>query len=165
MNRRHLIPPALLLILGLAQMTGAALNIAPLKGLAAGTAASPAPKVFSSVKGLETFSTVFELRWQNTQGQHLRKQLTFEVYPRLKGPYNRRNIWGAMLAYGPVLASEPLTQPMFKDIITYGLCGHAPVLRELGIDPATAQQVSIHYTPRPGTHPALPMIIPARCTP
>lgn len=165
MTRKHLIPPMLLLILGLAQMTGAILNIAPLKGLAAGTAASPAPKVFSSVKGLETFSTTFELRWQDPHGRHMRKPLTYEVYPQLQGPYNRRNIWGAMLAYGPVLASEPLMQPMFKDIITYGLCGHAPVLRELGIDPAHAQNMSIHYTPRPGTHPTLPMVIPARCTP
>lgn len=164
-TRRHTICAALLLALGLAQMLGAVLNIAPLKGLAAGTAASPAPKVFSSVKGLETFSTQFELRWTTSDGATRTLPLTHEIYPRLKGPYNRRNVWGAMLAYGPVLATEPLTRLMFQDIVQYGLCDRAPVLMELGIDPKTATNISIHYTPREGTSPSVPMLIHAECLP
>jgi hypothetical protein len=46
----------ILLAIGLLQMVGDLLHVAPLKGFAAATAASPAPKVFSSVRGLETYS-------------------------------------------------------------------------------------------------------------
>ena len=42
-----------LLAVGLAQMGGDLLHVPSLKGVAAATAASPAPKVFSSVRGLK----------------------------------------------------------------------------------------------------------------
>ena len=49
----------ILLTVGLLQMTGDLLKIDWLKGFGAATVASPAPKVFSAVRGLETFSTRF----------------------------------------------------------------------------------------------------------
>jgi len=163
MRHRNHIAAAALLLLGLAQMTGAVLDLPTVKGLAAGTAASPAPKVFSSVKGLETFSTAFSLHWTNDAGEARELPLTHEIYPRLQGPYNRRNVWGAMLAYGPVLATEPLTQPMFDDIVAFGMCAEAPVLRELGVDPSDVNDLHVSYTPREGTVTALPMTIQMRC--
>ena len=48
-----------LALIGFAQMTGDLLHLSALKGIAAATGASPAPKVFSAVKGLETFSTQY----------------------------------------------------------------------------------------------------------
>ncbi len=59
MNRAAL----LLLLLGCSQMAGELLGLPRLRGLAAATAASPAPRVFSSARGLETFSTRFFLEW------------------------------------------------------------------------------------------------------
>ena len=44
-------------------MTGDLLHLSALKGIAAATGASPAPKVFSAVKGLETFSTQYFVEW------------------------------------------------------------------------------------------------------
>ena len=161
---RSVLPILALLMLGLAQMFGALVQSSTLKGLAAGTAASPAPKVFSSVEGLETFSTAFALEW--TLKQDLTTHtlpLTYTVYPKLQGPYNRRNIWGAMLAYGPALDTNPLTRDMFDDILHYGLCGEAPILKELGIDPRELRTLSIVYTPREGTRTQLPMRIERRC--
>ncbi len=152
-----------LLMLGMAQMTGALLDLPALKGLAAMTAASPAPKVFSSAKGLETFSTEYALRWEDPAGTTYALPLTYEIYPRLQGPYNRRNVWGAVLAFGPVLATEPLTIEMFDDISTFGLCGDAPVLQELGLDPDRVHHVRVIYTPREGTSPDLPMILRPEC--
>jgi len=141
-----------LLALGLVQMTGDVAGIAALKGIGAATAASPAPKVFSAARGLETYSTQFFLEWTGADGRAHSLALTPEVYARIQGPYNRRNIFGAVLAYGPVLAADPRTQPLFDTVARYALCGDAPLLRELGIDPAqVAGALHLRLVPRPGT--------------
>lgn len=116
-----------LLLLGLAQMAGDLAQLLPLKAVAAATGASPAPKVFSAVQGLETYSTRFYLDLG-----HQRVELTPALYARIEGPYNRRNVFGAALAYGPVLPAS-LRDPVTR----YALCGEAPLLRELGLQ-ATA---------------------------
>ena len=140
------------LILGLAQMAGDLANLPALKAIAAATGASPAPKVFSAVKGLETYSTRFFLEWHDRAGKARSLELTPEVYARLEGPYNRRNVFGAVLAYGPVLATDPRAKPMFDAVARYALCGAAPLLRELAIDPNTVEvRVRIRLEPRPGT--------------
>lgn len=143
-----------LVILGLAQMTGDLLEkyiYAPagraLKGVAAATTAAPAPKVFSSVHGLETYSTRFAIEWSDRAGIEHSLLITPEIYGRIRGPYNRRNVYGAALAYGPVLP-ENLRDP----VMHYALCEEAPLLRELGIDPDDiAGRVRIRYEPLPGT--------------
>ena len=65
----------LLLVVGLLQMSGDLLERTglkavgrPLKGVGAATTASPAPKVFSAVRGLETYSTRFTLEWTDRDG-------------------------------------------------------------------------------------------------
>lgn len=163
MNLKHHILAALLLCIGLAQMVGSVFDIAPLKGLATGTAASPAPKVFTSIKGMETFSTGFTLSWLNEDGKTQRQVITHDIYPGLLGPYNRRNVWGAMLAYGPVLATDPVTEEMFNAVVKHGLCEDAPVLQELGIDPTQVNDLRITYEPRSGTKTALPLELKPEC--
>ena len=155
----------LLVVLGLAQMAGDVLHVPALKGIAAATAASPAPKVFSAVRGLETYSTRFSLEWEDLAGARLALTLTPEVNARLRGPYNRRNVFGAVLAYGPVLATNPATRPMFESVARYALCGDAPILRELGVDPSTvAGRVRVRLDPRDGGEPpGLPLTIEAPC--
>lgn len=133
------VAPAFLLILGLAQMTGDLLGILPLKAIAAATVASPAPKVFSAVRGLETYSTRFFIEWDGG-----RAELTPEVYSRMRGPYNRRNVYGAALAYAPVIPPE-LRDPVMRR----ALCGDAPLLRELGLHPRG--RVVVRLEPLPGT--------------
>jgi hypothetical protein len=141
------IAPWFLLMVGLLQMTGDLFNISVLKGIGAATAASPAPKVFSAVKGLETYSTKFYLDWTDAQGKTHSLLITPEVYSRLKGPYNRRNVYGAALAYGPVLPNN-LREP----VVTYALCGKAPLLRELGLFASDVLgPMRIRMEPLPGT--------------
>jgi hypothetical protein len=137
----------------------------PLKGFGAATTASPAPKVFSAVRGLETYSTHFYLEWTDRAGCEHTLLLTPELYARIRGPYNRRNAYGAALAYGPVLATTERTQPLFHSVMTYALCGEAPLLRELGIDPATIKgSVRVRYEPLPGTGMGdLPRVLEAPC--
>ena len=116
-------------------MIGDLTGFLPLKSIAAATNASPAPKVFSAVQGLETYSTRFFLELDDR-----RVELTPDVYSRIRGPYNRRNVYGAALAYAPVLP------PALRDpVMRRALCGNAPLLRELGLPPS--QRVAIVLEP------------------
>ena len=92
---KHSLVAAGLLALGLTQMAADLLGLAPVKGIAAATLASPAPKVFSAVRGLETFSTRFFVAWPGTDGSHHFHEITPERYARLRGPYSRRSVYGA----------------------------------------------------------------------
>lgn len=152
-----------LLILGLAQMTGDLIHQAWLKGLGAATVASPAPKVFSAVQGLETYSTRFFVEWTDREGDVHSVELTPELYSRLRGPYNRRNTYGAALAYGPVLSTDPRTRPMHAAMMHFALTGASPLLRELGIDPADVRgPVRVRYQPREGSDLGdLPLVLEA----
>ncbi|HVF51629.1 MAG TPA: hypothetical protein VNA19_16210 [Pyrinomonadaceae bacterium] len=165
-NRTNLAACALLIV-GLMQMTGDVFGVAWLKGLGAATCASPAPKVFSAVRGLETYSTRFTLEWDDDGGVRRSLPITSEVYSRLRGPYNRRNIYGAVLAYGPVLATDERTRPMFEAVSAYALCGDAPLLRELGIDAAgrdASGRVRVRYEPVGGASMgSLPRVLEVAC--
>jgi hypothetical protein len=93
------------------------------------------------VQGLETYSTrfLFEI-----DGRRI--ELTPEIYARLRGPYNRRNVYGAALAYAPVVPAE-LREPVTQ----FALCGDKPLLRELGIDVPERATLVIVLEPLPGT--------------
>lgn len=154
-----------LALIGFAQMTADVLHVPALKGVAAATGASPAPRVFSAVKGLETFSTRYFIEWIDTAGASHSVEITPERYAHLRGPYNRRNVYGAVLAYGPVLASDPRTRSMFNAVSSYALCGEAPLLRELGIPSETGKgSLHIRLQTRAGVPPPdLPLILRPSC--
>jgi hypothetical protein len=141
------------------------LSVPALKGLGAATVASPAPKVFSSVQGLETYSTRFFLEWIDSDGSARSLELTPEVYSRIDGPYNRRNVYGAALAYGPILSTDPNARRMFEAVSVNALCGDSGLLRELGIDPSRIKgPLRVRYEPLPGTNlGTLPSLIEAPC--
>jgi hypothetical protein len=154
-----------LLALGLLQMAGDVLRLPTIKALAAATAASPAPKVFSAVRGLETYSTRFFLEWTDKTGHFQSLEITPKGTRGLRGPYNRRNVYGAVLAYGPIMQSDTALQPMFKSVSHYALCGNAPLLQELGIDTANIQGAPrVRLETRPGSQiGALPLTFEAPC--
>lgn len=137
MRDRTKVWAAILLTVGLLQMCGDLFGPPILKGIGAATAVSPAPKVFTTVRGYEAFSTHFYLEWKDHAGQHHSLQLTPENYARLRGPYNRRNAFGAVLAGGPILASDPELRPLFDEVSAYALCHNTVILRELGMEPAS----------------------------
>ena len=155
----------LLLALGLLQMAGDLLRLPAIKGLAAATAASPAPKVFSAVRGLETYSTRFFLEWTDRAGRFQSVEITPERAGRLRGPYNRRNVYGAVLAYGPIMQSDSTLRPMFQSVSHYALCGDAPLLRELGINPADIKEgPRVRLETRSGSETSgLPLSFEAAC--
>ena len=145
-------PVLVLLALGLLQMTADVFHLQTLKGVAAATAASPAPKVFSSMRGLETFSSRFFVEWMGKDGEFHSVEIRPEHAAGMRGPYNRRNVYGAVLAYGPIFESDPSMRPMFEAVASYALCGEAPLLRELGVPATEMQSVPrIRLETRPGT--------------
>lgn len=144
--------PFFLIGLGVSQMVGDLAGIKALKGLAMATNASPAPKVFCSAKGLETFSSKFQLHWRDRQGEDHECILTPEIAAKMRGPYNRRNVYGAILSYGPVLEAESATWALYEEILAYGTQDSAPLLAELGIDPTEIDgNLQIIVRPRPGS--------------
>lgn len=107
----------LVLIIGLLQIIGFLTGIKSIRSLGIITAASPLPLVFSEVSGVETFAGDFYMEWKNVEGKTEKVLMTPELYSKLKGPYNRRNIFGAAIAYGPVLPEK-----VWKPILHYGIC-------------------------------------------
>lgn len=106
-----------IVIIGLLQIIGYLSKIKVIKNLGVVTCASPLPIVFTEVKGIETFASDFYFQWNKDNGSKEEVKVTPFLYSKLKGPYNRRNIFGAAIAYGPVLPKE-----IWEPILNYGLC-------------------------------------------
>ena len=136
MTVRYWIAAGLLIAVGTAQMIGDLIDVLPLKAVAAATGASPAPKVFTAHKGFETYSSAFFIFWHDVNGARQSVQLTPEIYRNVRGPYNRRNAYGAALSYAPVLYANATTKPMLESVLNYTFCGGSTILDELGISDA-----------------------------
>lgn len=134
MNKWRLIAQILLVILGLLQSTGYILQMPKLRGVAMATTASPLPLVFSHFRGLETFSSSFQVNVVEKTNEGDVSQsiiLSPELYSKFPGPYNRRNVYGAVVAYG-IKMTEHSEAKLVQDVLTYGFCGDAPLLRSFG---------------------------------
>ena len=151
---RHTLGAAALLVLGLSQMAADLAGWPTLKAIAAATGAAPAPKVFGAVQGHETFSARFTLHWQTADGVWHEAPITPERYARLRGPYNRRNAYGAALSYGPVLKDDPHAGRMFDAVARHATCGDATALRELTGETAAIAKARVDYV-SPRTRTAL----------
>ncbi len=152
----------ILLGVGAAQMTFDALGMRALKGVALATGMSPAPRVFSAAEGLETFSSQFALEWTDARGGPHRLPLTADIYGKITGPYNRRNVYGAVLSYGPVLSRN--APAMFEAVSRYALCGDRPLMKELTGGTDIVGPVRVIVQPLPGTDTGdLPLVLEVAC--
>lgn len=141
-------PVVVLCGIGCVQMAGDLLRLPAAKGVGAALAASPAPKVFTAQNGFETYASRFYVEWEDLNGVRHSHEITPQAYAGVEGPYNRRNAYGAAVSYGPVLASNPRTAPMLAAVTAHGLCGDAPLLRELGLAPPESSPVRLRLEPR-----------------
>ena len=130
-----------LLLLAMAQMVGDLAGWRSLVGLGAAWGVSPRPSVFGDVDGLETFASRFAFVWTEA-GAERRLEITPEVYSRLAGPYNRRNVYGAALAYAPRLPDE-----LWRPVYCHGLAPQGPLRRELGL-PAETRDLATEIATR-----------------
>lgn len=113
---------------GLFQMTGDLIGSKALKGIGASLVMSPFPKVFSDVKGLETFASDFRIVYQLPDGSETSLAITPQVYQQLAGPYNRRNAYGAALSYAP-----RMPEPLWQSVFCFGLKPGGPMRHEFKI--------------------------------
>ena len=106
-----------IVLIGFLHIIGYLSGVKVIRSIGAITAASPLPIVFTEVKGIETFASDFYLTWTNEDNSKEEILMTPALYSKIKGPYNRRNVFGAAIAYGPVLPKE-----IYEPILNYGLC-------------------------------------------
>jgi hypothetical protein len=119
--------------LGCLQVIGDISGLLPVKAIGAASHASPAPKVFTSHEGLETFSARFLIGYRDTAGNPQSMELTPAINQRLHGPYNRRNTFGAAIAGAPLLQSSELLRPMHNAMLQHAFCSRKNLLTELGV--------------------------------
>ena len=117
-------------------MLGDLLRIHALKAIGLASVIAPCPKVFCDTKGMEAFASEFFLRFE-TNGVTTQLKLTPELYAKLEGPYNRRNVYGAALSFAP-----RLPEPLWRAVFNYALAPQGPMRVELGL-PVNATNLSV----------------------
>ena len=100
--------------------------------------------MFSDANGLETFASAFAIEIEEPSGAIQRMTMTPAIYARLQGSYNRRNVYGAALAY-----ATRLPEPLWQAVFCYALRPGGPLRAELGLTPDPAAK--IHVTARTRT--------------
>lgn len=146
MRTRNVVVLGFLVGLGSLQIAADALGMPKLKGFAAALQVSPAMKVFTAHDGYETHAARFALGWQDRDGATHELVLDPQSYSKIRGPYNRRNVYGAAFAYGPLLRHDARLAPMQESVMQYALCRPGRLRTELGI-PADASQLTAHVRP------------------
>lgn len=141
MNWRNLVAFSLLLV-GFTQMTGDLLHNRVLKGIGAATAMAPCPKVFCDMDGLEPFASTFEIITDGPDSVSI--PITPELYGRLRGPYNRRNIYGAAIAAAPRLPER-----IWRRSLAYAFGPDGTLRRDLALPESTD---TVYLSVRSNTH-------------
>jgi len=111
----------LLFCLGILNLFGVIFDSPTMKGIATISTASPLPFVFSAYQGIETFSTKFDMDITFTNGSRTNVLIDHKLYAGLKGPYNRRNVIGAIFSHGPFFKDDNLIQ-IRQQILDWAFC-------------------------------------------
>jgi len=110
-----------ILIIGCLQPIGFLVNSPTIKGLGLISVSSPLPLVFSSYNGVETFSTEFIFNITTNKNDTLIVPMSLDLYNLIHGPYNRRNVYGAIFSHGPFFATSSLIS-LRQQILDYAIC-------------------------------------------
>lgn len=146
MNTRAKWVFVLLVALGTMQVFADVLAMPRLKAIFAASQVSPAMKVFTAHQGYETHAARFALTWTDADGEAQRLSVDPEIYRNVRGPYNRRNVYGAALAYGPLLRADPKLRAMQQSVMHYAFCAPGKLRSDLGI-PRDAENLTMHVLP------------------
>jgi sterol desaturase/sphingolipid hydroxylase (fatty acid hydroxylase superfamily) len=121
-----------LLCLGCMSTFGYMLSFSNIRSIGFMTVASPLPLVFSVHNGIETFSTSYNITVQFYDNTTEKINLDNSLYDKLKGPYNRKNMYGIVLSHGPFFL-EPNLIKMRDDILQNAVCHNGIIATELGM--------------------------------
>lgn len=142
-SRRHLLWIYLLVIWGsLNSILFFTHQSAQFRAIGFTSASTPLPLVFTSFKGTETFVTRFQLDIQFQEKiLPLRLELDRALYAKIQGPYNRRNIYGAMFSHGPMFDDTKMIA-LRDQVLFYAVCSEErPLVKEFGFD---EENVHVH---------------------
>ncbi len=120
-----------LLAVGSLQIVGWVLGLKPITALGFMTNAAPLPLVFSDFRGIEPFSSRYRIRFVRVDGTERVVDVTPETYERLDGPYNFRNVFGAVFAFGPKLET-PEETAMWESVMRWAFFEPGLVASTLG---------------------------------
>lgn len=143
MNARNIFAVSLLAV-GSFQMLGYLTGSRILRGLGLASGVAPFPKVFCAADGYEAFAASFALSGIREDGSVWSRPLDAEWYSKLRGPYNRRNVYGATLAFAPRLPVD-----LRQSLLSAALRPGSSLRAELEI-PENVRDLKIVITPRPG---------------
>jgi len=132
MTRKEKFFSGLIILIGSLSMLGTIMNADAIKGIGFMSTASPLPLVFSKFRGVENFSSDYYMDVRFKDGEIKSFKITPEIYERATGPYNRRNPYGAVLAYGPML-TKPNEIILRDKVMQYSACGKGSFMREIGV--------------------------------
>lgn len=110
-----------LFCLGILNLFGVILDSPTMKGIAIVSTASPLPFVFSAYNGIETFSTKLDMDIIFENNTQINVPIDHKLYGGLKGPYNRRNVIGAIFSHGPFFKDEKLIR-IKEQVLDWSFC-------------------------------------------
>ena len=134
----------LLLIVGMSQMVGYVTGLRVLRGIGLASGVAPFPKVFCAGDGFEAFAASFYVEGDSPGGELWSRKVDPEWYAQMRGPYNRRNVYGAALAFAPRLP-EDLRDAILEEALKPG----SAMRSELGI-PSDLTSLRVRIIPRDG---------------
>lgn len=123
----------LMVILGSLSVIGLLTHTPAIRGVGFMSGASPLPFVFSKYNGIETFATKFDLDIAFQNGTETNILLDGKLYNRLQGPYNRRNVFGAIFSHGPFFDKANMIK-IRQQILHWGLCQPGNLAHEFGFE-------------------------------
>ena len=113
------------------------------KGIGLASGIAPYPKVFCEAGGYEAFAADFLIEGER-DGMPWSRRLDPDWYSKLEGPYNRRNVYGAALAFAPRLPED-----LRRNLMNEALAPGSRMRSELGIPPEVTG-LKVIITPRAG---------------
>jgi hypothetical protein len=147
-RRRWRLAAAVLVLIGCGGMIADLCGLPSLKGLLSAWGGSVLPKVFSTADGLETFSSTVRIRLTYRDGRTLEVPLDKNLASHLHGPYNRRNVYGAILVYGPVLQNHPKLGPMVNAMIQRSAQEGSPLLQDFHLSRRDLARIEFTVVPK-----------------
>lgn len=93
------------------------------------TASSPLPLVFSAFNGHETYSTGFNVTVTYANGTKIHAPLDADLYNKMHGSYNRRNVYGAVFTHGPFFDRDNLIK-IRQNILFNAVCNPGTLVNE-----------------------------------
>lgn len=113
------------------------------------TVASPLPLVFSSYRGIETFSLDFTVEIIFFDGTKKIINIDAEKYNQFEAPYNFRNVYGAAFSYGAALTNDN-EKKMVDSVFNYGFCNPAHLAKIFSVTKPISKVTTLIQSKRDG---------------